>query len=593
MGIEIKKAIFEGFGTRLSDKGLYVSCSIKYLNKSGLYIYDPISHDIIYKIEFEDSFYIGDVVCLNISGIDFDGLYYNYYRDEEIFVDPYARLLSDSKKYGVFVKERNVRGFSKDTCPMIPASDSVFYITHVKGQTALDKKVKKDKGTFKALESKRLYFKELGITSVILMPVYELIPEKNLNYRIKENEKLPNYWGFGQGYYFALKKEFLTEDSDSDFKNMIMAYHKVGLEIILIMNFNEYQSSTYIESVLNFYVLNYHVDGFRIIGNINLDSILDNPFLSNTKLLIENADYVKSIGRRNRNKNVYFVDSDFMNEARSFAKSDEDKVPYLSYAVRSNSQFYTPVRFISDFYGFSLWDTVSYNQKHNESNLEANTDGTEYNHSWNCGVEGETGKTSVLKLRNRQSRNMYLISMLCQGVPMLKAGDEWLNTQYGNNNPYCQDNDTSYVKFKNSKMNKDFYDFTKNLLAFRKRHVVLHQQRELRMFDYMSCGLPDVSFHGVETFKMDMTPVSRSFGVLYAGPYSKQYTKKEEQSIFIIFNMFWEDKEFELPFGEKGEWKLVYSTDGSTDQSFDETKAVSVQERKYLAKSRSVSVLVL
>ena len=133
-----------------------------------------------------------------------------------------------------------------------------------------------------------------------------------------------------------------------------------------------------------------------------------------------------------------------------------------------------------------------------------------------------------------------------------------------------------------------------NLAAFRKRHSVLHQPKELMLFDYMSCKAPDVSFHGHEAFKIDQSPVSREFAVLFFGDYSKQYTGKKEDSVYIIFNMHWEKKEFVLPMTTKTKrWRLLYSTGGSTDESFDESKAGLVETESYVAEGRSISVLLL
>ena len=177
---------------------------------------------------------------------------------------------------------------------------------------------------------------------------------------------------------------------------------------------------------------------------------------------------------------------------------------------------------------------------------------------------------------------------------MLLAGDEFLNTQNGNNNPYCQDNETGWTVDRNDKASRDFNKFVASLIAFRKRHSVLHQPKELMLFDYMSCKAPDVSFHGREAFKIDQSPVSREFAVLYFGDYSKQYKGIKEDSVYIIYNMHWEKKEFVLPLKEKTKkWRLLYSTDGSTDESFDESLAIELTGDTYIAEPRTVSVLLL
>ena len=159
-------------------------------------------------------------------------------------------------------------------------------------------------------------------------------------------------------------------------------------------------------------------------------------FFKNIKIITDGmnfGDYKPNTVMKARNLGA--LNYSFMNNARRFIKGDEDLVSYLSFAIRENAKFYSPIRNISDFWGFTLWDIVSYNIKHNELNDEANADGTDYNYSWNCGVEGDTAKRNVNKLRLRQARNAMLLMMLAQGTPQILAGDEFLNTQKGNNNP--------------------------------------------------------------------------------------------------------------------------------------------------------------
>lgn len=192
------------------------------------------------------------------------------------------------------------------------------------------------------------------------------------------------------------------------------------------------------------------------------------------------------------------------------------------------------------------------------------------------------------------AKNALILSFICQGSPVLRGGDEWLDTCFGNNNPWCQDNETGWVKYAKTKTSNEFFEFTKGLLEFRKKHTVLHQPYELKLLDYMSCKLPDISFHSEEPFRMDQDPVSRSFAFLLCGKYAKQYTKKEEDSIYVIFNMYWEEVRFALPVNDLNhEWFKLLCTDGSTDQSFDESKMTSYNEDYYLAPKRSVSIFIL
>jgi glycogen operon protein len=607
MDVFVNKALFCGFGVKKDKKSMYFCAYLPFLRVASINFYDINSKKPVYKLDLTEDMFLGDVLCINVSGLDFDMLSYRYQTDDKEFIDPYSKAVDLEGNFSLFQKEKPYKDFDNDKNPRVFYEDSYFYLTSVKGSTMLDPKASGKKGTFKALESKLSYYKKLGVTSIVLMPVYEVLKKKlgdensieNQIYSYKEDKSKENlkknYWGFGAGLHFAIKKEYVSSDYPAfEFKHFIKTYHDAGMEIILMMQY-ENASKDYILNSLKYYVTEFHIDGFRLIGlNIPMDDILSDPMLKKTKIIYDNYDF-NSYDDKSALKYKVLASSNnlFMNSARKFLKSDEDMVSYLSYAVRENSRFYSPLRFITDFSGFSLYDLVSFNVKHNEENGEDNTDGTDYNYSWNCGIEGETKKKSILSLRKQQVRNAFLLMMLTQGAPLIKGGDELLNTQFGNNNPYCQDNETGWIKYRKDKTALDFYNFTKNLISFRKRHSILHQPKELMLFDYMSCKFPDVSFHGREAFKMDQTPVSRAFGVLYYGDYAKQYKTEKEESIYIVYNMYWEDCEFALPeIKAKKHWRLLYSSDLSTDESFKEDKALIVKGDKYLAKKRSISILI-
>src|SRR5699024_172274 len=140
-------------------------------------------------------------------------------------------------------------------------------------------------------------------------------------------------------------------------------------------------------------------------------------------------------------------------------------------------------------------DLVSYDYRHNEENGEANRDGTGYNYSWNCGAEGPTRRTAILELRRRQMRNAVLLLMLSQGTPLLLGGDEFGNSQGGNNNAYCQDNATGWTDWSSARKFAGFTEFVKSVIRFRKAHPILHMPCELRATDYRSLGWPEISFH--------------------------------------------------------------------------------------------------
>ena len=168
---------------------------------------------------------------------------------------------------------------------------------------------------------------------------------------------------------------------------------------------------------------------------------------------------------------------------RRALKGDEDEMNHLIFRSRRNPAEYGVVNYMANTNGFTLMDMVSYDTKHNEANGEGNQDGNPYNYSWNCGVEGHTRRKKIVELRKKQIRNALLMLFLSQGTPLLLAGDEFGNSKDGNNNSYCQDNEVSWLNWNLLKTNRDIYEFTKAVIAFRKSHPVFHMATEPKVMD--------------------------------------------------------------------------------------------------------------
>ena len=602
MQILLSKAEFKGYGVSFEKGRLYVCAVLNHLKEAGIIFYHKSNPASYKKVIISDDYFTGDVMCVYLTGAEFSEFAYLFFADDKSFTDPYAKELTSDCKYCLIGRHQSYAPFKDDKAPRIAFEDSLFYTLNVRGYTMADKHIKSCPGTFKAMEKKIDYIKKLGVTGVVFMPCYEVVDSdlentSGIDYKKRPDTVRPNLWGFGRGYHFAVKKSLCAGTNPvSELQSMVKAFHDKGLECIFMMQYEEGVSEEYIIDSLKYWLFTFHADGFRLLGpDINPQAILDHPLFKTVKIFVEHFNYgeYKPV-TVSKFKNLGAMNSEFVANGRRFLKGDEDIVSYFSYAVRENAKYYSPLRYLTDFSGFTLWDLVSYNIKHNEANDEGNTDGTDYNYSWNCGAEGQTGKRNINRLRLRQARNAMLLCMLGQGAPMIVAGDEFLNTQNGNNNPYCQDNEIGWVTDRNDKASRDFRKFVTNLSAFRKRHSILHQPKELMLFDYMSCKAPDVSFHGREAFKIDQSPVSREFAVLYFGDYSKQYTGVKEESVYVVYNMHWESKDFVLPLQEKGKkWKLLYSTDGSTDETFDEAAAKPLEGDTYVAEGRSISVLLL
>lgn len=604
MNSTIIKTKFHGPGAEISGDSIRFSCVLHFLKKGGIRIYDRHTKKLLEDISLTPEDGVGDVFLVEAEGLP-KGILYRLYEDDREFPDPYSKKIvgneifgegvSGEDLYSAVTEELSMEG---DCNPDLSFSDTITYLCHVRGLTMMDKACH-SKGTFSGLAEKIPYFQELGVNQLMLMPAYEFIEcgkdKDTVHYKDDPENPRVNYWGFCKSFYFSLKAGFAKDDANVEFRDLVLKLHAAGMELVMMMYYPFETEPSIIRDSLHYYVENFHVDGFRLMGpKVRPEELVEDPFLSRTKLYFENTDPAPFSGKKKAYKNVGLIQNIYMDSARAFLKGDEDKAGFMSYALRENHAGFAPVRFITDYNGFTLNDLVSYSRKHNEANGEDNADGTSYNYSWNCGFEGQTRKPAVCKLRVRQAQNAMLLNLLGQGTPMLLAGDEVLNTASGNNNPWCQDNETGWVLPPKTKMAREFYQFTKNLIAFRKRHVILHQPQELKLVDYMSCKLPDISFHGEEAYRMNLDPVSREFAVLLAGDYAKQYKKEAEDSLYLVFNMHWEERTFPLPVKDKDtEYRLLFSTDGSTDISFDEDKAVLYEKDSYVAKGRTISLFLV
>lgn len=210
------------------------------------------------------------------------------------------------------------------------------------------------------------------------------------------------------------------------------------------------------------------------------------------------------------------------------------------------------VNFITCHDGFTLYDLFSYNEKHNLKNGWNNTDGANDNYSWNCGAEGETVDPAVGALRKRMIRNSFALLMCSRGIPMFLAGDEFCNTQFGNNNAYCQDNITSWLDWNRLEENRDIFEFFKFMIRFRKEHRILRTN-----ISDGTCGFPDVSFHGVKPWRGQFAAHEHYVGVMFAG----KEEGKNPEIIYIASNAYWEKLEVLLPeLPENMVWEVAADT---------------------------------
>ena len=412
------------------------------------------------------------------------------------------------------------------------------------------------RGTYLGVIEKIPYLKELGINQIQCMPVYEF--DECAGKKI-------NYWGYGPAYYFAPKEAYAAGDSAvRELKDMVRECHRAGIEVVLEMPFSEgIRVQTALEC-LRFYMLRYHVDGFVVNPyNVSWKILSEDPLLKEVKLMRK--------------------DDGFQNVMRRFLKGDENMVNDVIWALGHNSSVDGKCNYITAQTGFTLWDLVSYDWKHNEANGENNSDGPDFNYSWNCGAEGPSRKKAVLALRNGQVRNAFKLLLTAQGTPCLLAGDEFFNSQKGNNNVYCQDNETGWVDWSRLKTDDSLFRYVKRLIEFRKNHPCLHRSEELRGLDRTACGVPDVSFHGENAWQINAEVVSRQLGVMYSG------SDVGDGECFVAYNMHWLPHTFALPSpGKQKVWCLI----SDPDEGILEGPVLLEEQQKLEVKERSILILV-
>ncbi|MBP3806074.1 MAG: glycogen debranching enzyme, partial [Oribacterium sp.] len=349
------------------------------------------------------------------------------------------------------------------------------------------------------------------------------------------------------------------------------------------MNCNNAVVRSFIKDCLRYWVASYHIDGFRfdlasiltrnqegapMISPPILESLAYDAVLGRAKLIAEawDAGGLYQVGSFPSWNRFSEWNGKYRDCVRRFIKGDGDSAPELYNRIAGSEDLYagrTPavsINFITCHDGFTLVDLVSYNEKHNEPNGESNLDGANDNNSWNCGAEGETNDEDILSLRRRQMENLLTLLFLSRGVPMLLSGDEMGNTQKGNNNVYCQDNEISWIDWTGLKKNGDFHSFVKNIISFRKAHPVLRSEDFFR--GHNGTGFPELSFHSETPWQLDMKAPTHTFAFMYAEDH-KKFGVKEDSYIYVMVNAHWEPHTFTLPIIPEGfTWHLVTESAG-------------------------------
>ena len=579
----------------------------------------------------------------------------------KLLLDPYARAVAgdlvlheaiyahrgnddlifndlDSRQYvphGIVVDQHY--DWEDDKRPEIPAEKSIIYEAHVSGLTGQHPSVPEhQRGTFAGIAHPDVinYLKDLGVTTIELLPAQQFVSEPFLLAQNREN-----YWGYNTLAFFAPHAQYSSSGAHgqqvNEFKDMVKALHRAGLEVILdvvynhtpegnefgptlslrgfdnkgyyhltddarhYMNFtgcgnsvraSSPQATRLIMDSLRYWVQEMHVDGFRfdlaseLTRNSNRDvdlegafmtAITQDPVLRNVKLIAEPWD----IGH-----NGYQVGSfpapwsewndQFRDTTRDFWRGLSGGVAELGWRITGSSDLYwdqmngprASINFITAHDGFTLHDLVSYNDKQNLANGEDNSDGSDSNRSWNCGVEGETDDPNIIALRRRQMRNMMSTLLLSAGSPMILGGDEVARSQDGNNNAYCQNNELSWQDWIFEPWQQDMYDFTRHVIRIRQEHRVFQRNGYLTGENVDFVNVPDLAW-----FKADGTAFesddwesfeTRSIGIYLAGAV-RSLTSHDlvDNGFYWFLNSSAEPVEVLLPNGDyAAEYLLRFNT---------------------------------
>jgi glycogen operon protein len=545
--------------------------------------------------------------------------------------------------------------------PRTPLHESLIYEVHVKGFTQRRADVREDlRGTYGGLASEPAiaYLQSLGVTAVELLPVHHIADEGFLHDR-----GLTNYWGYSTIGYLAPHSLYAaTNDQVREFKGMVKALHRAGIEVILDVVYNHTAEGSHLGPVLSmkgidnaayyrlvaddprfyydttgtgnslnvghphtlqlimdslrYWVTEMHVDGFRFDLAASLarqfhevdrlsaffDLIQQDPVVSQVKLIAEPWDIGEG-GYQVGNFPALWSEWNgrYRDTVRDFWRGEPATLGEFASRLTGSSDLYqadsrhpgASVNFVTAHDGFTLRDLVSYNEKHNGANGEDGADGESHNRSWNCGAEGDTADESILTLRRQQQRNFLATLLLSQGVTMLLSGDESGRTQGGNNNAYCQDNETSWQDWEN--VDEDLLGFTRRLIALRRVHPVLRRRRwfqglPIRGSVDLGWCKPDGGEMGDDDWDAGSAP---TVGLFLNG---EEITDRDRRGqrvtdvcFLLLFNAHHEPIEWTLPKVWGDQWELVIDTSGPGREGeiMESGRALPVAGRSVLVLQRA------
>jgi glycogen operon protein len=692
------------YGPKFLDGGVNFGLFSRNANSVTLELYENFYDEkpfFSYDLDNEENktgdiwhIYIHDIKDRTYYGWRVDGEYNpkngKKFNKNKLLIDPYSIAVSgtydysETYIYGYDKKSEDDKTFSTEdsgvcSCksiiiddknfnwegiknPRIRFNDTIIYEMHVRLFTMNPNSSVENRGTFNGLIEKLDYLKNLGVTSLELMPVFEFNPDSNTNINPKTGEKLKDIWGYNPLNFFAVTGNYTTGlrlgEQVFEFKQFVKEVHKRGMEVILDVVYNHTGEGNHYGPTISFrgidneiyyilennkrYYANYSgtgntlncshtvvkemitdslrywvkdmkVDGFRFdlaailgrdsngnwIGDLSLlKDLADDPILSGSKLIAEGWDaaggyYVGEFPTGWAEWNGKYRDT-----VRKFVRGDKGQVGDLATRIAGSPDLFkkdgrnptNSVNFITAHDGFTIWDLVSYNRKHNFLNGENNRDGTNDNYSFNHGIEGETDDISILNLRKKQIKNFLVILMTSQGTPMLLMGDEILRSQNGNNNAYCHDNELTWVDWSLEKKNNDILEFFKKIIQFRKDHVCLRREHFFTGQDYTGDGIADVTWHGVKPYKPDFNYESHTLAYMISGEDYLDEEHEIDNDIYVALNSYTEPLEFELPLLKNKSWYLVVDTSKNPPNDIlDKPEKIGL---KYKVEAKSSIILI-
>ena len=675
------------FGSSQQKDGVNFSFFSRNASKASLVFFLPASNRIYAEIELDPVVNrTGDVWHICVHGFDLslryglrlDGPYDptgsgHYFDRRNILIDPYARALTGGSNWGESYRRQGhfLEGlrfqrrclvadetfdWEGDRPLQVKLQDSIIYEMHVRGFTCHGSSGVSSPGTYQGVIEKIPHLRELGITAVELMPVMEFNENEIAHGDPVTGRPLRNFWGYSPLCFFAPKAAYAEDGTNGsqvrEFKEMVKALHRAGIEVILdvvfnhtaegssngpVLSFRGLENSIYyildprtrkylnfsgcgntlncnhpvvkelVLDCLRYWVTEMHVDGFRFDlasilgrdqkGNVISDPpmverIAEDPILSGAKIIAEawDAGGAYQVGSFSTSARWAEWNGKFRDDVRAFMCGRYGSIGLLATRLAGSSDLYQPggrfpfnsINFITSHDGFTLYDLVSYNSKHNERNGEQNRDGGDDNISWNSGVEGESDDPAIRTLRSRRIRSFAVILFLAQGVPMMLAGDEFGRSQQGNNNAYCQDNETSWIDWNLAKKNRGLVRFFRMLIGLRKR------QPHFRRSEFFVNG-EEISWHSASG-PADWSGENRTLAYWVRGVKGE---KRGAAQFYIMLNGDAVTRKFTLPGEKKGQWRRLIDTAKTSPKDIvSEENAVPVKSGTLTVQSMAAVVLI-